>query len=257
VCIDGINAEESAVGAQYGCWQALVLEVWNNYELNDDSWQPAGLLDDCNLALPFAKVINAVFLIQYALSDNYALQWHSTEDYTTESSAYGNRFHGEFYIRFISQGGTLDAISEVGRFLAEDRTDLYCPIFDLRNSENSASNRASVLIHEAWHHWQHSRGYVVSHPQCGSPAHDCDYFYFHTVSQFDFGKLDQFDPDPNHLLFHSPYQVQCEFDADLAELANPWVPVITTQAARASGNARLSSQFVNNPPWRIGSPRPW
>lgn len=257
MCIDGINTEEAGVQALYGCWRDLYLAVWQLYQLTDDSWDAAGLDDACNVALPFAKVINAVFLIHYTLTDNYSLQWHSTEDYTSESEAVGNRFHNEFYIRFIEGDGSSEASSETGRFLAEDRTDLNCPIFDMRNPSNSVANRASVLIHEAWHHWQNDHGWQTSHPQCGFPAHDCDYFYFHRVSEYDFGKLDAIDLDPNHLLFHSPYQVQCEFDADIAELAQPWVPVVATQAARATGNARLSSQFVNNPPWRIGNPRPW
>jgi hypothetical protein len=257
MCIDGINAEEAAVQGLYGCWRDLYLAVWQLYQLTDDSWQPAGFYDACNVALPFAKVVNGVFLIHYTLTDNYSLQWHSTEDYTTESEAVGSRFHNEFYMRFIEYNGSSEADSDTGRFLAEDRTNLHCPIFDMRNPSNSVGNRASVLIHEAWHHWQNDHGWQTSHPQCGSPSHDCDYFYFHRISDFDFGQLDAVNLDPIHLLFHSPYQVQCEFDADLAELAQPWVPAVVTQAARAIGNARLSSQFVNNPPWRIGNPRPW
>jgi len=257
MCQDGINTEEAAVFNLYGNWRDLYMAVWQLYQLTDDSWDPAGISDAANVAKPFAKVVNAVYLIHYTLTDNYAKQWHSTEDYTSTSEAVGNRFHNEYYQRFIQYNGRAEADSETGRVAAEDRTNLHCPVFDLNNNSNSVSNRASVLIHEAWHHWQQDHGWDTSHPQCGSPSHDCDKFYYHSVSQYDFGKLDHIDLNPQHLLFHSPYQVQCEFDADIAEMSQGWLPVVVSQAARASGNARLSSQFSNNPPWRIGNPRPW
>jgi hypothetical protein len=257
MCIDGASLEELAVQNLYGCWRDFYLWGWNAFALTDDSWDGAGLTDACNINLPFAKVLNSIFLINYSLSDNYALQWHSQEDYTSSARAADNRFHGPFYQRFIEYDGSANASTETGRVAARDRTDLHCPLFNSGASNNSPSARAGIMLHESWHHWQYKHGFDGSHPQCGSPAHDCDYYYFHHVADFDFGQLDRYDTNRSHFRFHSPRQVQVEFLADLAELSRPWVPTVVTQAARAFGNARLTSEFVNAVGYRIGDPRPF
>jgi hypothetical protein len=48
-----------------------------------------------------------------------------------------------------------------------------------------------------------------------------------------------------------------EFDADLAEMSQLWVPLVVTQAARNFGNTRLGTQFANAVAYRIGNPRPF
>jgi hypothetical protein len=116
------------------------------------------------------------------------------------------------------------------------------------------------MVHESWHHWQYARRFDSVHPKCrsgGLPSHDCDYYYFHRVGSFEFGQLDRYSTNPNNLLFHSPYQIEVEFDADLAEFSHSWVPVGVTHAARAFGNDRLTSVFVNAVGYRIGNPRPF
>jgi hypothetical protein len=251
MCVDGASLEETTVQNLYGCWRDLYMWVWQAYALTDDSWNPAGILDACNVAKPFAKVINAAFLINYCLSDNYAFQWHSTEDYQSSSRAASNRFHDSFYQRFIEYDGGSEATT------SDDHTDLHCPLFNIGSPSDSPANRASVMLHESWHHWQQAHNFVTTHPQCGSPSHDCDYYYAHGISTYDFGQMDRWDTNPNHFCFHSPYQIAVEFDGDLAEFANPWVPTITTQAARSYGNIRLSTQFVNAVGYRIGDPRPF
>ncbi len=57
--------------------------------------------------------------------------------------------------------------------------------------------------------------------------------------------------------FHSPYQLMVEFLSDLAEVCQPWVPLVVRQSARAAGNAILAQKFVNKVPYRIGDPRPF
>jgi hypothetical protein len=159
-------------------------------------------------------------------------------------------------MRFIEYDGSSEADSETGRFAAEDRTNLHCPIFNIGSPSDSAGNRASVLIHESWHHWQHKHGYKTDHIG-GCSNGQCDYYYFHGVGAYDFGQFDRYSTDPSNLLFHSPYQVCAEFEADLAENAQPWVPSVVTQTARAIGNVRLNTCFANAVGYRIGNPRPW
>lgn len=257
MCLDCANLEEIIVHNLYGCWRDFYMWGWSAYALTDDSWEGAGLKDVCNTSLPFGKVLNSIFLISYALSDNYIHQWHSTEDYQSSSRAADNRFHGPFYQRFIEYEGSSNATTETGRFAARDRTDLHCPLFNVGAFSDSPSARAGVMLHESWHHWQYKHDFEDTHPQCGSPPHDCDYYYFHGSAAFDFGTLDGYDTNPNHFRFHSPRQVQVEFLADLAELSQPWLPTIVTQAAKAFGNDRLRNEFVNAVGYRIGDPRPF
>lgn len=260
-CVAGANLEEMAVAGLYGgCWRDLYLWVWKAYALTDSTWYLDGLADACNVSLPFAKVVNAAFLINYALTDNLALQWHSTEDYRSSSRAADNGFHGPFYMRLATTGApsaTTEAQAQTRRFLARDRTNLYCTLFSAGSQADSASNRAAAMVHESWHHWQYHHGFQTSHLQIGSPPRDADWFYPHRVSDFDFGVLDGYDTNPSHLLFHSPYQIAVEFYADLAEMSQPWVPVVVTQAARGVGNARLGRRFANAVAYVIGNPRPF
>jgi hypothetical protein len=190
------------------------------------------------------------------LSDNYDVQWHSAADYLSTARAADSPYHGPFYLRFFDGGGEAD--SEVGRVLARDRTNIHCPVFDYAGISDDPANRASVLVHEGWHHWQYAKGYEHNHLVGEgdlAPGAEGDYYYFHRVYEYDFNVLWSYRLSP--LLFHSPYQVQSEFDADLAECANGWVPVAVTQAARYYGNVRLNTQFWNRPGYRIGQPRPF
>lgn len=256
MCNDGSNMEETAVQALYGCWADLYNWVWQAYQLTDASWNPAGISDACNVGLPFGKVVNSAFLINYCLTDNHSSQWHSTEDYQSSSRAADNRFHGPFYQRFIQYNGSSEADSEVGRVAARDRTNLHCPLFNLGGFSDSAGNRASVMLHESWHHWQHKHGFSSNHIG-GCANGQCDYYYFHGVGAYEFGQFDRYDTDPNHLLFHSAYQVCAELEGDIAENAKPFVPVVVTQTARNLGNTRLAICFANTVGYRIGNPRPW
>jgi hypothetical protein len=123
-------------------------------------------------------------------------------------------------------------------------------------------NRASVMIYESWHHWQVKHGFATDHLNgptgaCTNNGPSCDWYYFHGSGLFDFGTLDSYDTDPSHLKFHSPYQIAVEFDGDIAELSQPWVPVSVTQMARFYGNTRLGNTFKNRVAYRIGDPRPF
>jgi hypothetical protein len=253
MCIDGASVEEAAVQTLYGCWHELYVAVYHVYDMTDDSWEPAGKFEACNVAKPFAKVVNSWFLIHYCLTDDHDRQWHSIEDYTSAASAAENRFHGPFYVRFIEYNGSRPADSEIRRFLARDRTNLHCPCFNLGATFDSPSLRAAAILHEAWHHWQYAKGYDFMHQSC---PHECDWYYFHPVSRYEFGFLHAYDTSPSNFAFHSPYQIMVEFLADLAECSTAEVPAVTRQMARASGNAVLMQKFRNNVFYRVGDPRP-
>jgi hypothetical protein len=262
VCGDNRNLEEimthGAIGSLGINYEALNHWARQHFNLRDDSWNPWGAFDPNDKARPYGKVINAIFLIGYALTDNNDLQWHSTEDYVTLAAAGPNRFHGATYLRIITAGSG-DATGHWG-VLGTDHTDLHCAVFREGSASNFPSHRAGTLVHEAWHHWQYDKGFDTSHRSGGAvnPANfpsGGDYYLFHTVSVYKFGHLHQWAQNPPR--FHSPYQVQAEFYADLAELSRPQIPNLITQTARARGNAFLTDAFVNPVAYRIGQPRPW
>jgi hypothetical protein len=238
---------------------AFVAWAASAYALTDDSWDGAGRGDPNDGTLPYGKVLTSIFLITYALSDNYIPQWHSTEDYVSCSRAASNRFHGPFYMRFIEYDGASEADAETGRTAARDRTNLHCPLFNPGSISDFPSHRAGVLLHEAWHHWQYAHGFDGSHPaKAGAcTGAECDWYYFHGTGRFEFGTLDRWSTDPTNFRFHSPYQVEAEFFSDLAELSRSWVPSLISQTARDHGNILLAKYFINSVGYRIGQPRPF
>ncbi len=121
----------------------------------------------------------------------------------------------------------------------------------------------SVIVHEMWHHWQHAKGYSSSHltgptGACTTPGAACDWFYPHGVHDFDFNQLNNYRlAVAEASSSHSPYQIQVEFDCDLAQMSFDSVPLSVTQAAKSSANARLATQFKNAAGYRCGNPRPF
>ena len=131
-----------------------------------------------------------------------------------------------------------------------NHTDMHCPVFREGNPANSASHRAGVMVHEGWHHWQYDKSFSLNHPTGGSAAGwpgGGDWFYPHTLSRFAFGQLHGYSTSPSNFHFHSPYQVQAEFLADVAELSPPQIPTAITQTARARGNAILAGPSLTAP----------
>jgi hypothetical protein len=290
-CTDGASPTETAFATTFpSCDQTDILILAHDYALTqDDSWVPAGLKDDCNLGLPFAKVLNAVIFI--GLGPHFQLGgFHDSIDYLNESRSHRSAFHGNFYLRFIQQGAlpTSEADSETGRFQKEDRTNLHCPIFNLPSGGGTSAGflaeRAAVLVHEAWHHWQHANGLSTNHitgPIGNCPSKTgaaCDYYYYHAQDfQFPDGSLSSqlgalnfnncVPGVPCSILgipaqptgyTHSAYQVMVEFSSDMANWANPFiVPFVNRLEARLVGNGHIAQNFVNVVPYVIGKPVPF
>jgi len=272
-CSDGLTTTELAWANEWGpCRQDVILYIYQKWDMTDDSWDPAGKFDDCNMTTAFAKAINAVVLTSNGPHEQIG-NFHDTVDYNAESRSTGSPFHGDFYLRFIQQGDnpSSEADSETGRFLAEDRTNLHCPLFDANNLiSGTVVNRASTLVHEAWHHWQYANGYDTSHQtgptgSCTASGPACDNFYFHDPNfVFSDGKVSEQIGMLNRQIvlngvgvyFHSPYQVQVEFDSDIALWTN-LIPFAARLEAQSVANARLQSQFVNGAPFMVGTPDPF
>lgn len=261
MCRDGMTIAERAVWLLIPAepqWPEFYSWARNAFDLTDDSWDPAGGRNPSDGNLPYGKMITAIYLLCYALRDEYIPQWHARDDYLATARAADNRYHGPFYSRFQNSSAS-EARSETGRIAARDRTNFRCPLFDVGGASDDPANRASVMVHEAWHHWQYRYDYKTDH-QTGPAVADRlegDWYYFHGSGMYEFGTLWTHDAHSDPIRFHSPYQVGIEWDADLAEYAFGWVPLITSQQARYYGNTRLAMQCKNAIGYRIGDPRPF
>lgn len=262
MCIDGYGTIEEVAVHGWLPTDADAFAAWarDAYQLTDDSWDPAGAQDYNDGTLPYGKTLLAIAVICYGLRDDLR-QWHSSEDYLSCSRAANNRFHGSFYMRFIEEGGPAEADANTGR-IGRDRTNLHCLIFNVGSISSFPSHRAGVLIHEAWHHWQHRHRLSTEHSTaCVSGR--CDTYSFHGHSAYAFGQLHEWsiktNPDGTWQVtrLHSPYQVEAEFFADLAEFSNPSLPHVAARTARDHGNTLLTKYFINRVPYRIGDPRPF
>jgi hypothetical protein len=259
MCIDGASQSDKDLWATHNCWWAFVLWQYQAYRMHDSEWNGYGFDDACNVAMPYPKAVNASYLITYGLRDDYALQWHATIDYRHAAEAWETDTHNEIYYA-PSEDRSYLAAAETGRFLAQDRTLMGCLLFDLGASTNNPATRSGDYVHEGWHHWQHKHGYNPDHMQgpigaCTMSGSACDWFYWHTVSQFNFGDMWKFTTDGHY--FHSPNQAQVEYLCDLAELPSGFVPNSVLILAKSEANQRLSTRFRNGVAYRCGDPRPW
>lgn len=261
MCVDGMTMAEVAADRLIPVpsqWPEFYSWAHDAFALTDDSWDPAGAGEPWNGSKPYGKMIHAIYLLAFALRDEYIPQWHARADYLDAARAIDNSYRGPFYLRFLDDSDA-EAISETGRVAARDRTDYKCPLFHRGAISDDPANRASVMVHESWaplaakvrledrspNRWcDHRRpgGRLVLLPRLGSVR------LRHPVD----GRCEQ-QPAPVPL----PYQVSIGFDADLAEFSFGWVPTIVRDQARFYGNVRLASQCKNRTSYRIGNPRPF
>lgn len=260
MCIDGMGMVELAVDRLMpgpSEWPEFHDWAHDAFQLTDDSWDPAGGHERWNGSKPYRKMLHSIYLLAYALRDDYIPQWHARNDYLDAARSADNRYHGPFYSRFISSGDA-GATAQTGRVAARDRTDYKCQIFDLGRTGDDPGVRASAIVHEGWHHWQYKYRWQDHHLTGGKikPGTEGDYYYRHGSGAFDFGALWGYDLSPP-LRFHSPYQVGTEYLADLAEHSFGWVPLAVKDSARNNGNTLLADRFHNGTSYRIGQPRPF
>jgi hypothetical protein len=257
MCIDGMSTIDRAVYVLIPApsqWPEFYAWAHDAFGLTDDSWDPAGGQAQGNGNLPYGKMLNAIYLLAYALRDEYIPQWHSRNDYRDAALAANSSYHDGVYARFINSDSGEAHTPDAG-----DRTDYHCPLFSKGSISDDPANRAAVIVHENWHHWQHKHHYKSHHLTGGAidPTLEGDWYYRHGSGAFDFGTLATYNLSATPIKFHSPYQIAVEFNADLAEYAFGWVPLSVTQSARWFGNQRLERQFKNRVSYRIGQPRPF
>ena len=257
MCVDGMATVDLAVNVilpKPWDWPEFYSYARTNFVLRDDSWNPAGAGAPGNGSLPYGKVMHSIYLLTYAIRNEYIPQWHSREDYLAAANGLAGQYHDWLEYQFRNR-----ASPGARAFESDHKTELYCPMFNRGATFDDPASRASVMVHEGWHHWQRKYGWEGGHVTGGSVAQgtEGDWFYPHGTGAFEFGWLWSYDLTSNPMRFHSPTQIQCEYLADLAEFSHSWVPVAVTDQARAIGNNLLASRFKNATSYRIGQPRPF
>jgi hypothetical protein len=85
MCIDGLGMVDAAVARLIPVpsqWPEFYSWMAGAFTLDeDDSWNPAYESQPYLSSYPYGKMRNAIYLLAYALSDNYQSQWHSRGDY--------------------------------------------------------------------------------------------------------------------------------------------------------------------------------
>jgi hypothetical protein len=259
MCIDGMGMSDLAMNRLVpgpSQWPEYWSWARGSFDLTDDSWNAAGALQPWRGSLPYCKMIHSIYLLTYGLSDNYAQQWHAQSDYRATGQAASSRYHGRIDYRFNNDhsGEARAFTGQIGR----DHTKMRCQSFNAGGTPDGPANRAGVMVHESWHHWQHKYDWSTDHESGGAiTAPSGDWYYRHSVSAFDFGALAGIDLGATPIKFHSPYQIHVEWLADIAEYPQSFVPVVVRDEARAMGNNRLPRTFKNKTSYRIGDPRPF
>ena len=267
MCIDGVSMADLDIWsdrAEYGGGMDFVLWAYRVYRVFNDQWENAGYFDALNQSLPFAKLMNTIWLLEWGLSDDHEHQWHSTLDYRRAGRAVSSRAHDQIH---YDCGGNLGngAVSRANYgVFGEGNIELGCPLFDVLSYYSNPGLRAGALIHEGWHHWAHKYNRNTSHLDgpvgfCKFGDGGCDWYYWHGIGEFEFGDMWQYsiDRDGTSHRYHKPFQTEVEYLCDLAEYPASWVPASVTILARAEANELLCTRFGNAVGYRCGDPRPW
>src|SRR5262249_34121704 len=131
--------------------------------------------------------------------------------------------------------------------------------YDFNRSNGAPASRGGDFVHEGTHAWLDRHGFVFDHHaqsgSCTVSGNNCDYFYFHPLSEYVFGELWIQDGTANR--FHSPNQSQVESLCDVSDFPAAWVPASVRIQAAADANTRSTSRFINGPGYACGNVRPW
>jgi hypothetical protein len=184
-------------------------------------------------------MMNAGFLLTYALDEGVLGPWHINEDYYKWASG---RRHG---FRYEPEDKTDAFATAFDGFWSTDRVEMKCPSFNSR----TAGVRAGTMVHESTHviyyRWSHQSNNPGS--SCGTTKCSDDW-YFHSLGEYAYGQLG------GHK--HSMNQIQIEFLCDLSEFSPGWVPATITTLANSESTARMNNRILNPPGWTCGMPRP-
>ena len=258
----------AAAGPFAGPWENLA--GWNDlvssYYVTDGSWAPWNWPISLDLTHPATKMSNGLMLVGEGPFDTW-IGWHPASQYMGDAMPLGSPYHNDLTWYYDdSQAMSWEAQTATNFF--QSQSTYRCKMFKSGDLTNTATERAAVMVHEAWHGWQYAHEWDTAHrDDCPAGTASCDWYYPHTQADFLPGDLytsgDLNWAAPGQYVagrFHSPYQMAMEYECDLSQFAQPWVPLPVVGAqgtARFFSNFRHDNNFSNAVSWRCGDPLPF
>ena len=242
ICPNTVEQDEQTLWNVHNCSPAFRDWFRPYFNLQSSHWDGWGWTS-CDPTQTFPKMWDSAYLLTYGLQDGGLGPWHSDVDYYRWAAGSQHDFRYE-----PEDASDVFATAYTG-WLFTNRVEMKCPSFNGR----TAGVRAGTMLHEATHIiygsplgvWQHQSNPPGSN--CGSE--NCsDDWYFHSFNSYPYGSL------TNRL--HSMVQIQIEYDCDLAEFGEGWVPYTTRLLAQSEANNRMANRIRNQPGWTCGQPRP-
>ena len=242
VCQNTSETDGQALWNVHACWPAFRDWFRPYFNLQHDHWDGGWGWETCDPAQAFPKMWNSAYLITYGLEDWALGPWHSDVDYYRWAGGSQHDFRYE-----PEDIGGIYARAYTGWFTT-NRVEMACPGFN----GYTAGLRAGVMLHEATHiiyggwsgGWSHQSNPPGSN--CDEPCSDD--WYFHYLNSYPYGSL-----AGNR---HSMIQIQIEYNCDLAEFGEWWVPFATGVFSQSEANSYMNNRIRNPPGWTCGQPRP-
>jgi hypothetical protein len=238
VCSNTVETDEQALWNVHNCWPAFRDWFRPYFNFQSDHWDEGWGWTSCDPTQAFPKMWNSAYLITYGLEDWSLGPWHSDVDYYRWASGnqHGFRYEPEHAFQYYAEA--------FWGFWTTDRVEMQC----LSVNNYTAGVRAGVMLHESTHimwEMEHQSNPPGSH--CGSEPCSDDW-YFHFLNSYPYGSLAG--------RVHSMIQIQIEYNCDLAEFGEWWVPFTTGLVAQSEANSYMSNRIRNPPGWTCGQPRP-
>ncbi len=257
-CLSKASAAEKLLWSLWQCSADSVEYYKERLHIKAEEWQGWGIDQPENIDLPFAKVLNSLFLLRNGLS-NSPWMWHGVSDYVEMGQAdYSSSHLGFRYIPSTEKQWLAFANPE------QHVVYLGCLLFHRDYPTNNPATRASDFVHEGLHMWEHTYFADYGHMKgpvgrCTEYGESCDWYYWHKLTDFSAGYFWMWgkSQDGRRQLFHSANQAQIEFLSDLADYSADWVPANIRLLAEVEANHRLETRFRNIVAFRCGEPRPW
>ena len=220
----------------------------------------------------YGKWSNAAFITQYAIDvthiddeiDVFGRPWHGDWDYMRLAKARRTQSHYEYTYFFDGTTpadgtiglheyryrtyGVLDSLGLGSRY---ESVTLFCPLLSevVAPTTSHPVARAAAMVHEGQHAWgvrypipsdnEWSFDFLVGapHEKCQPGDYDCDTYRPHTRAAVKDKELWK------HIEF--PYQVEMEFECDVADYPNSWVPKDFQEVAEQWAGNRQKYKFRN------------
>jgi hypothetical protein len=243
----------------HGCWSDFFNWHYSAFETTSDDWGGRGFNDACNPNKEYPKHWSAAYLMSYGLADDNEHSFHSGQrDYLELGRARSSsQWHAEF--RHQASDDTSFFGQWIERTFKVNLVQTSCLLYNFTLPNAGPGSRGGDFAHEGTHAWMDRHGFKPDHfakaGTCTLTGNACDYFYFHPVSEYQFGEL--WIQNGTASRFHSPNQTQVEYLCDVSDFPAAWVPSSVRIQAAQDANTRATSRFINGPGYSCGTVRPW